>query len=110
MAAEIITPINFTISTDAWSEIDRIRAAYDRRYPEKADVLMIAWGTTMLDHGRSLDGVVAGFYSRLERPSIEHGIQHLDNRELVFFVTSETMKHFEGKTLSFTSERGLYLS
>ena len=110
MAADSMTPINFTISAEAWSEIERIRAAYDRHYSEKADVLMIAWGTTTLDNGRSADGVVAGFYSSVERAFIEHGIQYLDNRELIFFVNSETMMHFEGKTISYTSDRGLYLS
>lgn len=80
MAAEAIIPINFTISADAWSEIDRIRVAYDGKYPEKADVPMIAWGTTMTDNGRSIDGVIVGFYSTLERRYIEHGIQMIDNR------------------------------
>lgn len=110
MAGEAHIPINFTISADAWSEIDNIRADYDQKYPDKADVLMIAWGTTMLNNGRSLDGVVAGFYSTLERPFIERGIQYLDGREIVFFATSETMKNFINKNISFTKSQGFYLS
>lgn len=110
MAPQAIAPINFTISPSAWTEIDTIRAEYDAKFPEKADVIMIGWGTTMFHSGESIDGVVVGYYNTAERRHIAHGIQRLDGREVVFFATSETAAKFDGKTIYFERNRGFYLN
>lgn len=51
MQKEPILPINFTISPEAWKEIVFIRNLYDEESDDKADVLSIAWGTTILNSG-----------------------------------------------------------
>lgn len=108
MAAQELIRVNFTISPAAWSEIDNIKEEYDKKFLEKADVVMIAWGTTMLHNGKSFDGIVIGYYNTSERRSIEHGIQKLNDREVVFFVNAETVHHFDGKVIGFERYRGFY--
>lgn len=109
MTTQDIVRVNFTISPSAWSEIDKIKTEYDAKYPEKADVVMIAWGTTMFNDGTSSDGVVIGYYNTSERRFIEHGIQKINDREVIFFVTYEIANKFENRTICFEGSSGFYL-
>ncbi|MCJ2115087.1 hypothetical protein MKK65_00485 [Methylobacterium sp. J-001] len=77
-------PINFTISLEAWAEIEAIREFYDKDRDDKASVLMISWGNTVLNDGKSWGHVVIGFYRTSERHEIRDGIQMLSGHEVVF--------------------------
>lgn len=101
--------VNFNVSAAAWAEITNIRAFYDNKSSDKADVIMIAWGTTILHDGRTHGSVIVGYYRRSERHAISDAIQILDGNEIVFFVNEETSQMFEGKTLDFREGLGFDL-
>lgn len=110
MQREPILPINFTISPEAWKEIDVIRNLYDERSDDKADVLSIAWGTTILNSGKSWEDIVVGYYTKSERYKIEGGIQILDGCEVIFFVTPKHYGIFEGQVIRFAQDKWFFLS
>lgn len=110
MPDEPILPVNFTISPAAWDEIEVIRDLYDRESDDKADVLTIGWGTTFLYNGRSWSHVVVGFYRQSERHKIEHGIQFISGREVIFFTVPKHHHRFEGKIVDFEPGRGVFLA
>lgn len=84
MQTEPYLPINFTISPEAWAEIANIRRQWDNKFSDKSDVLMIGWGRTVLNDGKSWGHVVISFYGISDRGKIEHGIQILSGHEVVF--------------------------
>jgi hypothetical protein len=111
MQKEPILPINFTVSPEAWKEIDFIRHLYDEKESDdKADVLSIAWGTTILNSGKSWDNIVVGFYRKSERYKIEGGIQILDGREVIFFITPTNYGIFEGRVIRYEKDKWFFLS
>ena len=110
MPDEPILPVNFTTSPVAWAEIDLIRYLYDQRFGNKADVLMIGWGTTILNDGRSWGNVIVSFYGKSQRPQIQHGIQFMDGREVAFFTVPEHHHRFEGKVIDFEQDKGFFLA
>ncbi len=110
MQTEPYLPINFTISSEAWEEIERIRQFWDSKFADKADVLVIGWGRTILNDGRSWSQVVVSFYRVSERHKIEHGIQILSGHEIVFFTTPEFYDQFEGKVIRFAQDKWFFLA
>ncbi|MEL6059627.1 MULTISPECIES: hypothetical protein [unclassified Methylobacterium] len=110
MQKEPILPINFTISSEAWKEIDSIRNLYDEGSDDKADVLSIAWGTTILNSGKSWENIVVGFYRKSERYKIEGGIQILNGCEIIFFITPKYCGIFEGQVIIFAQDKWFFLS
>lgn len=109
MLAATCLAVNFTISSSAGSEIDRIQQICNDKFIDKADVLMIVWGTTKLHSGFRSSGVVVSFYGKSERYKIYDAIQVLSNREIVFFITAENYARFDGKIVDFSEERGFFL-
>jgi hypothetical protein len=103
-------PINFTISLEAWAEIEVIRESYDKNRDDKASVLMISWGNTVLNDGKSWSHVVIGFYRTSERYKIRDGIQMLSGHEVVFFITPDFYGKFDGKIIKFGREEGFFLA
>ena len=110
MPDEPILSVNFTISPATWAEIDYIQHLSDQKFDDKADVLMIGWGTTILNDGRSWNHVVVSFYGTLQRPQIQHGIQFVDGREVIFFTVPEHHHQFEGGILDFEQDKGFFLA
>ena len=110
MPDEPILSVNFTISPAAWAEIDEIRHLYDQKFDDKADVLMIGWGTTTLNDGRSWGHIVVSFYGKSQRFQLQHGIQLVDGREVIFFTVAEHHHRFEGKILDFEQDKGVFLA
>lgn len=110
MLAATCLVVNFTISSSANSEIDRIRQIWDNKFIDKADVLMIGWGTTKLNSHFHSSGIVVSFYGKSERFKICDAIQIISNREIVFFITDENYARFDGKIVDFSEERGFFLN
>jgi hypothetical protein len=105
-----IIAVDFAISPAAWAEIDHIRALYDQDASDKADVPMIAWSIHQPSAGPQTEGVLIGFYRQSERSGIQHGIQTVAGREIVYFVNKETALKFSGKIVDFDARRGFYLT
>ena len=110
MLAATCLVVNFIISSSANSEIDRIRQIWDNKFIDKADVLMIGWGTTKLNSHFHSSGIVVSFYGKSERFKIYDAIQVISNREIVFFITDENYARFDGKIVDFSQERGFFLN
>ena len=110
MTDEPILPVNFTISAEAWDEIERIRQFWDDQFEDKADVPVISWGRTILNDGRSWSHVVVSFFSVSERQRIAHGIQMLSGREVVFNTAPEFYNLFTGKVIRFEPDKWFFLT
>lgn len=110
MQTEPYIPINFTISPEAWDEIERIRQFWDGQFDDKADVPVISWGRTILNDGRSWSHVVVSFFSVSERQRIAHGIQMLSGREVVFNTVPEFYEKFAGKVIQFEPNKWFFLA
>lgn len=110
MTTNSYLPINFTISLEAWAEIEAIREFYDKNRDDKASVLMISWGNTVLNDGKSWTHVVIGFYRASERYKIRDGIQMISGHEVVFFITPDLYSKFDRKIIKFEREEGFFLA
>ena len=110
MSDDLILPVNFTISQEAWDEIENIRRFWDKEFEDKADVLVIAWGRTILNDGRSWSHVVVSFYGASERYKAERAIQILSGHEIVFNTTPEFYDKFEGKVIRFEQDKWFFLA
>jgi hypothetical protein len=110
MQTEPYLPINFTISAEAWAEIENIRMFWNSRFEDKADVLVVAWGRTILNDGRTWSHVVISFYGLSERYKAEHAIQIISGHEVVFFTTPEFYDKFDGKIIKFEPDKSFFLA
>jgi hypothetical protein len=110
MPDEPILPVNLTISPAAWAEIDYVRHLSDQRSDDKADVLMIGWGKTILNDGRSWSHVVVSFYGKSQRHQIDHGVQFVNGADVIFFTAPEHHHRFEGEIVDFDRDKGFFLT
>ena len=110
MATSPFLPVNFDVSPEAWAEIERLRIFWDGARADKADVLMIGWGTTKLHDGTAWSHVVVSFYGTSERFGIEDSIQRISGQEIIFFVLESDYHRFDDKNINFDQKNGFYLS
>jgi hypothetical protein len=107
---ESILPVNFTISPEAWDKIERIREFWDSKVEDKTDVPVISWGKTILNDGRSWSHVVVSFFGDSERQRIEHAIQILAGREILFNTIPKYYDKFEGRVIRFEPDKWFFLA
>lgn len=102
-------PVNFTISGRARAAIAALRREQASVLADPPALLMIGWGKTRLADGTGGEGPVVGFYSHSELAAVAHGIETVGGLDLLFFVTSETHRHFAGRTLDHDPASGFIL-
>ncbi len=102
-------PVNFTISLAAKAAIEKVRREHDAQFPDPAAVLWVGWGFYRPDAGPQFENVVIGFYGQSEMAKISGGIQEASGVRLVFFITEEFHRKFEGRVLDFAEDQGFFL-
>jgi hypothetical protein len=110
MSKSDITPVNFRISAAAARAMERVRREHDIQFPDDpAAVLSVGWGTYIAHSAKQFEGVVIGVYTRSSFPDVAHGVQEASGVKFIYFATEDVGRHFAGKILDHTDDRGFFL-
>ncbi len=111
MRPEGFIPANFRIAPAAKQSIFALGKLVEAHVKEPVGAATVAWGLFAGQDGRRGEGVVVSYYTQAEMNEVlEKAVQHVDGVDLVFFTLPKHARHFEGKWIDFSEDRGFFLS
>ena len=102
-------PARFTISDAAKQEIENIRVAWNERFNDPAEVVMVGWGEGRTHAGQPWENIVVSFYGRSQYADIAHSIQQVSGLPVVFFTIPLHATKFDGKIVDFAPAGWFFL-